>query len=185
LHRPSQFAAFARIAAAASLTCAAFSAQAAVHSFQAVTTGGTVIAFSYDDTAAGGQPDPFAGSHPGWYPLLSFSVNSVPAAGILIGLYDDFLNGRDYLYVGGPTATDPYLQLEDADANVFTSLALGQVNGLTLASFNASPGGNIWSVGNEELVSFAPAAPIPEPSTWALGLLGLGAMAAWMRRPAR
>jgi MYXO-CTERM domain-containing protein len=190
LQHPHRFTTFTRITVAASLACAVFSANAAVQSFQAASNAGTVVNFSYDDTAAGGLPDAFGISGGNWYSLLSFSINgAAPVAGGLIGLYNNFANGRDYMYLlFGPDSSSASVQLEDDDASVFTSNDLAQVNGLTLANFS---GNSYWYDPNsvssvpESLTSFGALAPVPETSAWAMGLLGLGALGVLARRRSR
>jgi uncharacterized protein (TIGR03382 family) len=170
-------------AIALSLTFNLGSAQATSLSFEATSAAGS-MSFTVDTVSATTVSDPF-GLSGSWYTLESLVVNGQSLANGIVGLYDNFSNGRDYLYVftSGSFATG--LQLEDADGSVLSGGGLAQLQGLTLADFNATSGNNRLRLNNADstVTAFgAPTAAVPEPAGAAMALAGLALVGGVARR---
>lgn len=131
-----------------------------------------------------------AGTPEGGLSLVGLATNAAPAAAA------GYFNGGNPFTVNGlgGAGTQISFQLrawslaagttfEEALATGNSSYFAGRSTlGTTTLGGGTTPAGVLWTVGNPSGVTGFSVAPIPEPSSIALGLLGLGAVALFRRR---
>jgi hypothetical protein len=143
------------------------------YQFQLNTLGESGLSLSYDQTGSGTGPRDFQLS----YSLDGSSFTSIGST------YAILLNGAPNSAWNGTTAQPVFTLSYDLGSVTAINNASAVYFRVTDMSTTAINGTTVGSGGTSRIDNFSLfTTPVPEPSSFAIGLIGLGAFAAWKRK---